>query len=166
MYYGYRCYNSQNKPLGWLYTYCNNTEIAWTNRELSWCKRWKTKRGALDNFDRYNSLWQFKSKGIHLKIEVMPSYYKFESDIFCKQSLLEKNCDDDIQETTNFEFKLVRGLPEKHGTYLFLLEDGSIKEGYFGSFPYPNHEKDIRIANCEDGQFYYTNCVGWLKKLE
>jgi len=34
-------------------------------------------------------------------------------------------------------FELIEELPEDYGTYLFLREDGSIKEGYFGSFPYP-----------------------------
>lgn len=167
MYYGYRCYDSEDKPLGWLYTYNSGTEITWTNRELHWCKRWKTERGALNNFDKYNSLWQFQSKGIYLKIEVMPEFEEPLSAASRKQKLLEEWGDDAVQETTaSFEFELIRGLPEDAGVYFFLLENGSIKEGYFNSFPYPNHEDAIRIANCEDEEFSYTNCIGWLKKVE
>jgi len=65
------------------------------------------------------------------------------------------------------KFEVIEGLPEDYGTYLLLLEDGSIKQGYFGSFPYPNHEEEIaRIAYCEDERFYYEKCVGWLKPIE
>ena len=134
---------------------------------LNWCKKWKTQKGAVNNFDSYNSRWQFNSKGGYLKIEVMPEFEEPLSAASRKQKLLEEWGDDAIQETTtSFEFELIKGLPEDAGVYLFLLENGSIKEGYFNSFPYPNHEEDIRIANCEDEQFYYTNCVGWLKKVE
>ena len=175
MYYGYRCYNSEDKPIGWLYTFNNNTEYAWTDKNLDWCKKWKTQRGAANNFDRYNSRWQFSSKGGYLKIEVMPEFEEPLSAAFRKQRLLEEWGDNDNQEldnaeiqeiTTSFEFELIKGLPEDAGVYLFLLENGSIKEGYFNSFPYPNHENAIRIANCEDEEFYYTNCIGWLKKVE
>ncbi|MCC5640866.1 hypothetical protein LC593_34580 [Nostoc sp. CHAB 5844] len=65
------------------------------------------------------------------------------------------------------KFEVIEGLPEEHGTYLLLLEDGSIKEGYFSSFPIPYHQKDIvRIADCESEDFYYKKCVGWLKPIE
>ena len=173
MYYGYRCYNSDNKSIGWLYTFGNESEYVWTNTELNWCKKWKTERGAKKHFEHYNSRWKFKSKGGYLKIEVMPEFEEPESAASRRQRMLEEW--DTLQEldnnkteetTTNFQFELIKGLPEEHGTYLFLLKDGSIKEGYFGSFPHPNSEKDIRIANCEDEQFYYTNCIGWLKKIE
>jgi hypothetical protein len=167
MYYGYRCYNSKNEPIGWLYTFNNNTEYAWTDKNLDWCKRWKTRKGAENNLDRYNSRWQFISKGGYLKIEVMPEFEEPLSAASRKQKLLEEWGDDAIQETTtSFEFELIKGLPEDAGVYLFLLENGSIKEGYFNSFPYPNHEEVIRIANCEDEYFYYNKCVGWLKKVE
>jgi hypothetical protein len=72
MYYGYRCYNKEGEPLGWLYTFSCDTEYAFSNKNLHWCKRWKTERGAKKHFDNYNSRWQFKSKGGYLKIEVMP----------------------------------------------------------------------------------------------
>lgn len=64
------------------------------------------------------------------------------------------------------KFELIEGLPEDHGTYLFLLEDGSLKEGYFSSFPFPYHQQDVRVANCEDEEFYYYKVVGWLKRIE
>jgi hypothetical protein len=65
-----------------------------------------------------------------------------------------------------FNFQFIEGLPEEHGVYLFVLEDGSIKEGYFSSFSFPNHNKDVRIADEEYEHFYYCNVVGWLKRLE
>lgn len=72
MYYGFRCYLKEGQPIGWLYTYNNDGEIAFSNRELDGCKRWKTKKGAENNFEYYNNRWQFKTKGGYLKIEVMP----------------------------------------------------------------------------------------------
>lgn len=65
-------------------------------------------------------------------------------------------------------FELIEELPEDYGTYLFLREDGSIKEGYFGSFPYPYHEDEVRLASCKDEKFYYSEIkiVGWLKRVE
>lgn len=84
MNYGYRCYTSYDEPLGWLYTFSSDTEYAWTDKDLHWCKRWKTERGAKKHFDNYNSRWQFKSKGGYLKIEVMPEFsqsqYKAKSN--------------------------------------------------------------------------------------
>ncbi|NEO33208.1 MAG: hypothetical protein F6K36_22840 [Symploca sp. SIO3C6] len=74
MYYGFRCYDKNSKPLGWLYTYDNGTVIAFTKQNLDWCKRWKTEPGAKKNFDFYNRRWQFQSKGGYLKIEVMPEF--------------------------------------------------------------------------------------------
>ena len=66
-----------------------------------------------------------------------------------------------------FKFELIQGLPEEHGTYFFLLENGSVKEGYYSSFPVPHHQDDtIRVANCEDKEFHYKKCVGWLKPIE
>lgn len=72
--YGYRCYNKDGEPLGWLYTYSNNTEYTWTDKDLSWCKKWKTERGASKQFDNCNARWKFVSKGGFLKIELMPDY--------------------------------------------------------------------------------------------
>jgi hypothetical protein len=57
------------------------------------------------------------------------------------------------------------GLPEDHGTYFFLLDNGLIKEGYFGSFPHPHNNEDVRIADCEDEDFYYVNVVGWFQVI-
>jgi hypothetical protein len=72
MYYGYRCYNKDGEPLGWLYTYSNNTEYTWTDKDFGWCKKWKTERGARKQFDNCNARWKFVSKGGFLKIELMP----------------------------------------------------------------------------------------------
>ncbi|MBD2303055.1 hypothetical protein [Nostoc sp. FACHB-190] len=65
------------------------------------------------------------------------------------------------------KFELIEGLPEEYGTYFLLLENGSIKQGYFGSCPVPNHEEEVvRIADCETKAFHYEKCVGWLKPIE
>ncbi len=65
------------------------------------------------------------------------------------------------------KFELIEELPEENGTYFLLLEDGSIKEGYLGSFSFPYHQENfVRIANCEDEEFYYEKCIGWLKPIE
>ena len=73
MYYAFRCYNRDNKPLGWLYTFHQDSELTYTNNEenFNWCKRWKTKKGAGNNFEYYNKRWQSKTQGGYLKIEVM-----------------------------------------------------------------------------------------------
>ncbi|NJL64762.1 MAG: hypothetical protein HC903_26810 [Methylacidiphilales bacterium] len=71
MYYGYRCYNEDDKPLGWLYT-PTATEITWTDKNFDWCKKWKTQKGAEKYLNNYNSRWHFQSRGGYLKIEVMP----------------------------------------------------------------------------------------------
>lgn len=76
MYYGYRCYSQDGQFIGWLYTYNNDTDLAFTNTDFDWCKRWKTQRGAAKNFDYYNRRWQFQSKGGYLNIEVMPEVSK------------------------------------------------------------------------------------------
>ena len=60
------------KSIGWLYTYNNDTELAFTNTSLNWCKRWKTKRGATKHFDYYNRRWQFHNKNGYLMIDVLP----------------------------------------------------------------------------------------------
>lgn len=79
VYYGLRCYDKDSQPLGWLYTYESDTELVWTDKNLGWCKRWKTERGAKNNIDRYNPRWQFKSKGGYLRVELMPEMSKPES---------------------------------------------------------------------------------------
>lgn len=73
-YYGFRCYSREGKALGWLYTAMQERELNSTNNSenFSWCKRWKTERGAKKNFDYYDSRWQFNTKGGYLKIEIMP----------------------------------------------------------------------------------------------
>lgn len=90
MYYGYRCYNKDAMPIGWLYTFNNDTEYAWTNKNLDWCKRWKTEKGANKNFVLYNNRWQFKSSGGYLKIEVMPDIEEPESAESRASKLLEE----------------------------------------------------------------------------
>lgn len=65
------------------------------------------------------------------------------------------------------KFEIIEGLPEEYGTYFVLLEDGSIKEGYFGSFTVPHHQEEVvRVAKCEDEEFHYEKCVGWLRRIE
>lgn len=78
MYYGYRCYSQDGQPIGWLYTYNNDTDLAFTTTNFDWCKRWKTERGVTKNFDYYNQRWQFQSKGGYLKIEVLPEVNQTE----------------------------------------------------------------------------------------
>lgn len=68
-YYAYRCYDNAGSPLGWFYSYNGDRDIAYTNYNLDWCKRWKTEKGAAKQFDWYNRQWQFKTKGGYLKIE-------------------------------------------------------------------------------------------------
>jgi hypothetical protein len=89
MYYGYRCYSQEGQPLGWLYTYNNDSDLAFNTTNFDWCKRWKTQRGVAKNFDYYNRRWQFQSKGGYLKIEVMPEVTQTE---------VSKKSDDVIQE--------------------------------------------------------------------
>ena len=91
---GYCCYNKDGEPLGWLYTYNNDIELVATNKYLSWCKRWKTERGAKKSFEHYNSRWQTKSKGGYLKIELMPDIAPPESAESRRQRLLEQWGDD------------------------------------------------------------------------
>ena len=73
-FYGYRCYNLDNQPLGWFYTWGSGRDYAWTNNppDLHWCKRWKTFQGAAKHLDLFNEKWKFGSKGGYLKIEIMP----------------------------------------------------------------------------------------------
>lgn len=80
-YFGFRCYNKDGEPLGWLYTANAEKEYNWTNEHkyFHWCKLWKTEQGAKNNFDWYNKQWQFKSKGGYLKIEQMPEIEEIES---------------------------------------------------------------------------------------
>lgn len=70
-YYGYRCYDENGNPIGWLYTTYQDGQLNWTKEYLDWCKRWKTERGAKKNFDWYNGRWKFHTGG-YLKIEIMP----------------------------------------------------------------------------------------------
>jgi hypothetical protein len=94
MYYGYRCYTSYDKPLGWLYTFSCDTQYAWTNKDLHWCKRWKTERGAKKHFDSYYKRWQFKSKGGYLKIEVIPNIPEPKSAQSRHHKILDESGDD------------------------------------------------------------------------
>ncbi|WP_375466904.1 hypothetical protein [uncultured Nostoc sp.] len=101
MYYGYCCYTKEDKPLGWLYTFSCDTEYAWTNKDLHWCKRWKTERGAKKHFEHYNSRWQFKSQGGYLKIEVMYEISEPESTESRRQKILEEWGDDVVIQPKN-----------------------------------------------------------------
>ncbi|RCJ20222.1 hypothetical protein A6S26_05735 [Nostoc sp. ATCC 43529] len=103
MYYGYRCYTKENEPLGWLYTFDSNLEYAWTNKNLHWCKRWKTEKGAKKHFDYYNNNWQFKSKGGYLKIELMPKI--LENKNSSQQRWNEANRDALYQAQENYNQK-------------------------------------------------------------
>ncbi|MEA5536792.1 hypothetical protein [Crocosphaera sp. XPORK-15E] len=73
MYYGFRCYNQEGKPMGWLYTAHQESELNCIDNPIyfDWCKRWKTEQGAKKNFDYYHQRWQLKSGG-YLQIELMP----------------------------------------------------------------------------------------------
>lgn len=75
-FYGYRCYGSDGIAWGWFYTANSGQEYNWTvhSSQLSWCKRWKTARGAERSFDRCNKEWNFRNKGGYLKIEIMPDF--------------------------------------------------------------------------------------------
>lgn len=99
MYYGYRCYTKEDKPLGWLYTFDSNTEYAWINKDLHWCKRWKTERGAKKHFNHYNTRWEFKSKGGYLKIEVMPEFSQSQSSAKSNQQLWNEANRDKVYES-------------------------------------------------------------------
>lgn len=88
MYYGYRCYDQDGKPIGWFYTHSNDRELAFTTTNFDWCKRWKTQRGAAKNFDHYNRRFTSQSKGGYLKIEVMPEVPQTEVS---KQQKTEQN---------------------------------------------------------------------------
>ncbi len=88
MYYGYRCYDQDNQPIGWFYTCNSDNELAFTTTNFDWCKRWKTERGATKNLDHYNRRWQSQSKGGYLKIEVMPEVPQTE---VYKQQETEQN---------------------------------------------------------------------------
>ncbi len=128
MYYGYRCYTKEDKPLGWLYTFSCDTEYAWTNKDLHWCKRWKTERGAKKHFEHYNSRWQFKSQGGSLKIEVMYEISEPESTKSRCQKILEEwgdhvviqpqNKSDEKSHTMSFSptAELLEWLEEERGT--------------------------------------------------
>ncbi len=76
MYYGYRCYTDEHKPLGWLYTTHQDADFNYTDNpdSLHWCKRWKTERGAEKNFDYYQGRWKSSRRetGGYLNIELMP----------------------------------------------------------------------------------------------
>jgi hypothetical protein len=101
MYYGYRCYTKEDKPLGWLYTFDSDTEYAWTNKDLHLCKRWKTQKGAAKHFDHYNSRWQLKSQGGYLKIEIMSDIPEPESKESRRQKILEEWGDDVVVQPQN-----------------------------------------------------------------
>lgn len=129
MYYGYRCYTSYDEPLGWLYTFSRDAEYAWTNKDLHWCKRWRTERGAKKHFDSYYKRWQFKSKGGYLKIEVMPDIPEPESAKSRRQKLLEELGDDvapqpqekDDEKSPTLSFRpkpeILQWLEEQRWTY-------------------------------------------------
>lgn len=69
-----------------------------------------------------------------------------------------------------FKFGLVKEMPDSYGVYLFLMKNGSIQQAYFGSFPFPRHNYDIRISDCEYEETLYRNfdkdIIGWLKPVE
>lgn len=68
------------------------------------------------------------------------------------------------QEVTNLE--LIPGLPEDYGEYIFLLNSGKIRQGYYDSFPCPNDGYAVRYAECEERSFYYlaeSEVRGWFR---
>jgi hypothetical protein len=98
MYYGFRCYSKDGQSLGWLYTFNQGTELAYTDENFDWCKRWKTLKGADKNLDFYSSRWSFKTKGGSLKIEVMPETPNAESFEKSRQQQWNESHPDVIQE--------------------------------------------------------------------
>lgn len=105
MYYGYRCYTKEDKPLGWLYTFDSNLEYAFINKSFHLCKRWKTEKGAKKHFDYYNNNWQFKSKGGYLKIEIMPEITDNGKEKSSQQRWNEANRDALYQAQENYNQK-------------------------------------------------------------
>ena len=97
-FYGFRCYNQDGQPIGWLYTYNNGRDLAFTTKDFDWCKRWKTERGAKNNFDYYSRRWQFHSSGGYLKIEVMLETPKTKPLEKSRQQLWNENNPNVIQE--------------------------------------------------------------------
>jgi|GEM_PF-1688775 len=67
--------------------------------------------------------------------------------------------------STVIRYEIVEGLPEDHGIYLFLLRDGSIKEGFYSSFPFPHHDKPVRYGNLKEEFLEYGEPTGWLRRL-
>ncbi|QLE46498.1 hypothetical protein FD723_40515 (plasmid) [Nostoc sp. C052] len=64
-------------------------------------------------------------------------------------------------------FEVIEGLPEDYGTYIFLMKDNSIQEGYYGSFPHPHNNACIKTSDIEGERFYYEESsmiLGWLRK--
>ncbi|MEH1786504.1 MAG: hypothetical protein V7L23_13195 [Nostoc sp.] len=66
--------------------------------------------------------------------------------------------------------EFVPGMPEDYGTYLFLFSTGKVREGEYGSFPYPYHNHCVKVANFEEERFYYygqeESILGWYEECE
>lgn len=75
-FYGYRCYDSNDKALGWFYTTNSGRSCEYTNNptDLHWAKKWRTSKGAERLFDGENGRWRVFSRGGYLKIEQMPDF--------------------------------------------------------------------------------------------
>ena len=118
-YYGFQCY-VDDKFLGWLYTYNQNTEIGWTAQSIEWCLKWKTEKGATKNFDYYNSRWQHQSGGGYLKIALLPDISENPQKALKEDNLINQELDKiDVIDTdyadiiansadVNFELQLVK----------------------------------------------------------
>lgn len=48
-------------------------------------------------------------------------------------------------------------LPEDYGTYVFKLTDGSILQGYYSSFPFPDDHDVVRVSNPQHQYFWYLS---------
>lgn len=69
--YAYRIYSSNDKPLGWLYTYNKDNDIAVTQLEPKWCKQWKTESGAKRSFAYWDMRVRQSKLGSYIKIELL-----------------------------------------------------------------------------------------------
>jgi len=142
MYYGYRCYSQEGQPIGWLYTYNNDTDLAFTTTNFHWCKRWKTERGVTKNFDYYNRRWQFQSKGGYLKIEVVPEVPQTEIFKVIQKFQQETEQNTNIYKMKNQIKKSELGYFEHQAMVERLVRRFAALNGY-------NIEPDVQVLQAE-----------------
>jgi hypothetical protein len=154
MYYGYRCYTQDGQPIGWLYTYNNDTDLAFTTTNFDWCKRWKTEKGVTKNFDYYNRRWHFQSKGGYLEIEVMPEVPKTESFNVIHKLQQETEQSNTIYKIKNQTKKPELGYFEHQALVERLVRRFAALDGY-------NIEPDVQVLKAE-----YPGIKMWVAMAE